>query len=62
MRKGYQAASVAEIAAEAGYTIGAIYSNFSGKRGLFEAVFDRQVDEQFSLASVLEQPGGISPT
>jgi AcrR family transcriptional regulator len=29
-RKGYQAASVAEIAAEAGYTIGAIYSNFSG--------------------------------
>ncbi len=57
-RKGYQAASVAEIAAEAGYTIGAIYSNFSGKRALFEAVFDRQVDEQFSLASVLEQPGG----
>ena len=57
-RKGYQAASVAEIAAEAGYTIGAIYSNFSGKRALFEAVFDRQVDQQFALASVLEQPGG----
>jgi AcrR family transcriptional regulator len=57
-RKGYQAASVAEIAAEAGYTIGAIYSNFSGKRALFEAVFDHQVDQQFALASVLEQPGG----
>jgi len=57
-RKGYRAASVAEIAAEAGYTIGAIYSNFSGKRALFDAVFDRQVDQQFALASVLEQPGG----
>ena len=57
-RKGYQAASVAEIAAEAGYTIGAIYSNFSGKRALFEAVFDRQVDQQFALASVLDLPDG----
>ena len=37
--KGYEAASVAEIAAEAGYTVGAVYSNFSGKRALYEAVF-----------------------
>ena len=57
-RKGYQAASVAEIAAEAGYTVGAVYSNFSGKRALFEAVFDRQVDQQFAMASALDQPGG----
>jgi AcrR family transcriptional regulator len=57
-RKGYQAASVAEIAAEAGYTVGAVYSNFSGKRALFEAVFDRQVEQQFAIASVLDQPGG----
>jgi AcrR family transcriptional regulator len=56
--KGYQAASVAEIAAEAGYTVGAIYSNFSGKRALFEAVFDRQIDRQFAIASVLDQPDG----
>ena len=55
-RKGYRAASVAEIAAEAGYTIGAIYSNFSGKRALFDAVFDRQVDQQFALACALELP------
>ncbi len=58
-RKGYQAASVAEIAAEAGYTVGAVYSNFSGKRALFEAVFDRQIDHQFALASALEQPGDL---
>jgi AcrR family transcriptional regulator len=57
-RKGYQAATVAEIAAEAGYTVGAIYSNFSGKRALFEALFVRQIDRQFAIASVLERPDG----
>jgi AcrR family transcriptional regulator len=52
-RKGYQAASVAEIAAEVGYTVGAIYSNFPGKRALFEAVFAQKADEQFALATSL---------
>jgi len=50
-RKGYEAASVAEIAAEAGYTVGAVYSNFSGKRALFEAVFALKADETFALAA-----------
>jgi AcrR family transcriptional regulator len=59
-RKGYQASSVAEIAAEAGYTVGAVYSNFSGKRALFEAVFDSQIERQFELASALEQPGDLA--
>lgn len=52
-RKGYEAASVAEIAAEAGYTVGAVYSNFPGKRALFEAVFAQKADEQFALATSL---------
>lgn len=56
-KKGYQAATVGEIAAEAGYTIGALYSNFSGKRALFEAVFSQQADEQFSLARSFGQSG-----
>jgi AcrR family transcriptional regulator len=51
--KGYEAASVAEIAAEAGYTVGAVYSNFAGKRALFEAVFAQKADEQFALATSL---------
>jgi AcrR family transcriptional regulator len=55
-RKGYKAASVAEIAEEAGYTVGAVYSNFDGKRALFEAVFDRQADQQLAMASSLERP------
>ena len=41
-RRGYYAASVDEIAAEAGYSKGAVYSNFSNKEGLFLALIDRR--------------------
>jgi AcrR family transcriptional regulator len=34
-RKGYAGASVEEIAESAGYSIGALYSNFGGKQELF---------------------------
>ena len=34
-RKGYGAASVEEIAESAGYSVGAVYSNFHGKEQLF---------------------------
>jgi AcrR family transcriptional regulator len=34
-RKGYGAASVEEIAESAGFSVGAVYSNFSGKEHLF---------------------------
>jgi AcrR family transcriptional regulator len=39
-REGFQAASVEEIAERAGYSHGAVYSNFSGKEELFLAVFE----------------------
>jgi AcrR family transcriptional regulator len=39
-RRGYQASSVEEIAEEAGYSHGAVYSNFEGKADLFLAVFE----------------------
>ena len=54
-RRGYSAASVDEIAAEAGYSKGAVYSNFSGKEDLFLALFDQRftVDAQ-------EYPGIIN--
>jgi AcrR family transcriptional regulator len=45
-RRGYQQASVEEVAAEAGFTTGAVYSNFSGKEGLFLALADREVDDR----------------
>ena len=39
-RRGMQAATHEEIAAEAGLTIGAIYSNFDGKADLMAALMD----------------------
>jgi AcrR family transcriptional regulator len=45
-RRGYHRATVDEIAAEAGFTIGALYSNFSGKEELFLAIADREVGER----------------
>jgi AcrR family transcriptional regulator len=47
-RRGYHKATVDEIATEAGYTIGAIYSNFDGKEELFLALADRQVEDRVS--------------
>jgi AcrR family transcriptional regulator len=40
LRRGFHGASLDEIAEEAGYTKGAVYSNFDGKDALFLAVFE----------------------
>jgi AcrR family transcriptional regulator len=44
-RRGFHGASVEEIALEAGYSTGALYSNFGGKEDLFLALMDREIDE-----------------
>ena len=41
-RRGYHGASLAEIAAEAGYTIGAVYSNFDRKEDLLLALVEQE--------------------
>ncbi|MEX3647313.1 TetR/AcrR family transcriptional regulator [Mycolicibacterium porcinum] len=41
-RKGYAAASVDEIAAVAGYSVGAVYSNFSSKENLFSELMNER--------------------
>jgi AcrR family transcriptional regulator len=41
--RGYRRASVEEIASRAGYTIGALYSNFSGKDEVLLALLEQQV-------------------
>jgi AcrR family transcriptional regulator len=49
-QRGYEGASLEEIAETAGFTRGAIYKNFAGKEDLFFAVTDRfneQVIEAF---------------
>jgi AcrR family transcriptional regulator len=45
-RHGYNGASVEQIAEEAGYSHGAIYSNFKGKADLFLAVFEEYMAER----------------
>jgi AcrR family transcriptional regulator len=45
-RRGFDGASVAEIAEEAGYSHGAVYSNFVDKEDLFLALYERWVAER----------------
>lgn len=44
--RGYRGASVEEIAERAGYSHGAVYSNFAGKEDLFFAVFEEYMAER----------------
>lgn len=60
-RRGYHAASVDEVAREAGFTTGAVYSNFDGKEGLFLAVYEEMVGErrrEVAAAAELGEPSG----
>ncbi len=43
-RRGYREASVDEIAAEAGYSKGALYWHFSGKEELLTALLEERID------------------
>lgn len=42
---GFHATSLDQIAASAGYTKGAVYSNFASKEDLFFAVYERRADQ-----------------
>lgn len=57
-RRGYQAAAVDEVADEAGFSTGALYSNFDGKEDLFLAVLERHISNQVAELSdaVAERP------
>ena len=43
--RGFHASSVEEVAERAGYTKGAVYSNFASKEDLFFAVYERRVEQ-----------------
>jgi AcrR family transcriptional regulator len=61
-RRGYHRATVDEIASEAGFTIGALYSNFAGKEELFLALADRQVEERVAeVGAIAEAAEGDAP-
>jgi AcrR family transcriptional regulator len=58
--EGFQAASLRRIAAEAGMTTGAVYSNFDGKAELFLAVLEEKLDPRLErlYETVREAPAG----
>src|SRR4029450_2260196 len=58
LRQGFHGASLDEIAEEAGYTTGAVYSNFKGKDDLFLAVLDAEAKRRFPLHTVLMLQAG----
>lgn len=51
--KGYEGASVDDIAREAGYTKGAVYSHFGSKRDLFVTIALGGLDQQTTCAEAL---------
>ncbi|NKY58439.1 TetR/AcrR family transcriptional regulator [Nocardia flavorosea] len=50
-RKGYGAASVDEIAEAAGYSVGAVYSNFGSKEHLFTELMSNRVTDRVGEAA-----------
>ena len=48
-RDGFHAASLDDVAALAGFTKGAVYSNFKSKDDLFLAVFDHRLNREAGI-------------
>jgi AcrR family transcriptional regulator len=61
LRDGYSATSLAKVAEEAGYSTGAIYSNFDSKGELGLAVLDRIQAEQLGLVRTIFDTGSTLP-
>ncbi|WP_409492077.1 TetR/AcrR family transcriptional regulator [Amycolatopsis sp. cmx-11-12] len=59
LRRGFLAATVEEIAADAGYTRGAVYKHFGGKEGLWLAIIEASADTHLhSLREALTRATG----
>ena len=60
-RSGFHGASVEEIASEAGFSTGALYSNFDGKEDLFLVLMEREIDEHArEIASAVRERASIA--
>jgi len=56
-RRGFGQATVADIAAEAGISMGALYHHFAGKEELFKAIARRHIhEEEAAYAGLLPAP------
>jgi AcrR family transcriptional regulator len=54
---GYHATTIDDIADDAGYTKGAVYSTFGSKAGLFLALFDDIVDRRLAATRAIIDTG-----
>jgi AcrR family transcriptional regulator len=59
-RSGFHAATLDEIAATAGFTKGAVYSNFKSKDDLFMALVDDRIERQFAVVEEVLETTGLS--
>ena len=61
-RRGIDGASLDDVAAEAGYTKGAVYSNYGSKKGLIDAVVSDRSSNilEFGVDAAASQPGSIA--
>jgi AcrR family transcriptional regulator len=58
LQAGYHGASVDAVAGEAGFTIGAVYSQFGGKAELFLALLEQRIEERIGqIRSLLDGSG-----
>jgi len=57
---GYHATTIDDIADDAGYTKGAVYSTFGSKAGLFLALFDDIVDQRLAATRAILDAGDAS--
>lgn len=57
-RDGYRATSLAGVAAEAGFSKGAVYSNFTGKEHLFLATIEQDYGQQLAALHAALHGGG----
>ncbi|MGH9210852.1 MAG: TetR/AcrR family transcriptional regulator [Acidimicrobiales bacterium] len=60
LKRGYLAASIGQIARAAGYTTGAVYSNFASKEELGLAVMEERLTE--TIASLQDALAAVEPT
>src|SRR5260370_19214238 len=60
-REGFHGASLDEVAAAAGVTKGAVYSNFKSKEDLFLALLEDRVAEGLAVAQAARQTDAALP-
>jgi AcrR family transcriptional regulator len=61
-RKGFHEATLDEVAATAGFSKGAVYSNFKSKDDLFVELLDDRIDREFAVVSEVLESGSHEKT